>query len=416
MHGGTLSGLAVGALEHYTSCKSESHNILHLMLPTTDDELISQQLAATAASGADPHPSRPVQPSPEPPPPRPRKRTLLFLGAPTLDRINTNDLLDENAVLPSYRFLSTQSSSTSGPDWRILHRSPKRLKTGFTQNSYPSTRASTSTSTATSTSFSTGNPTPSEYVTPTVAGSSLLASQQTRPDDSFLSLDSAYTEEADTTFLDDDSTFLNPTQDPDRPPIPPLVTLTDLEDLPRPKAVAAAPSNSLRITALVAIISISEPRPVTTKFGRKAQVITLTVGDPTHAPFRIDAWLEVHPKTSDEMELRAVVRELRVQDVIVVKNLRLGVWKDIVFGTTWRVGSAGGSAVWVVHRLQCEDSEERRRWRRRWDETVLAERKVARTIEWVEDFVGVGGPMVATPGGKMLEDSMPQDTPNISFC
>jgi hypothetical protein len=373
------------------------------MPPNTEDDLISQQLAATAASDADPYPRLPVQPSPEVSSLRPRKRTLLFLGAPTLDRINTQDLLDETAIL------SAQPSSSDGPDWRVLHRSPKRLKTGFTQNFYPSTSASTSTS------LSTGNPTPSDYVTPTI-DSSLSPSQQTRPDDSFLSLDSAYTDEAETTFLDDDSTFLNPTQDPDRPPIPPLVTLTDLEDLPRPKAVAAAPKNSLRLTALVAIISISEPHPVTTKFGRKVQVITLTVGDPTHAPFRIDAWLEVHPKTVDEMELRAVVRELRVQDVIVVKNLRLGVWKDVVFGTTWRVGSAGGSAVWVVHRLQCEDAEERRRWRRRWDETVLAERKVARTIKWVEDFVGVGGPMVATPGGKMLQDVMPQDTPNISFC
>jgi len=156
---------------------------------------------------------------------------------------------------------------------------------------------------------------------------------------------------------------------------------------------------------------------VTTRFGRKVQVITLTVGDPTHAPFRIDAWLEPRPKSVDEMELRAVVKELRVQDVIVVKNLRLGVWKDLVFGATWKVGSSGGSAVWMVHRVRCEGSEERRRWRRKWDETILAERKVAKTVKWVEEFVGTG------PGigmnGRVLEDEeeMPGDTQrgDVSF-
>lgn len=111
------------------------------------------------------------------------------------------------------------------------------------------------------------------------------------------------------------------------------------------------------------------------------------------------------------MELKAVVRELRIQDVIVVKNLRLGVWNDAVFGTTWRVGSSGGTALWLVHRLRWEGSEERRRWRRRWDEAVLAERKVANTIKWVKALVGSG------PGlgmnGRVLQDEeeqLPEDT------
>jgi hypothetical protein len=369
------------------------------MMLSITDEPTDQQPATTASSSTGPYPSSLIQPPPASS--HPRKRTLLFLGAPTLDRVNSKGLLSENALLPSYRFLDLQSfSSAGGPNWRILHLSPKRLKTSFTQNSYSSTSTSLSA------------PTSCDYVTTSTADSPEHP-QQTIPDEAFLSFDSAYTEEADTTFPDDDSTFFNPTQDPDRPPIPPLVTLTDLEDLPRPKAVAAAPTNSICITSLVAILSISQPRPVTTKFGRKAQVVTLTVGDPTHAPFRIDVWLEQYPKAVDEMELRAVVRELRVQDIIVVKNLRLGIWKELVFGTTWKVGSTGGSAMWVVHRLRCEGAEERGRWKRRWDETVLAEKKVARTIKWVEDFVSVG-PM-ATRGNEMPEHAMPQDTPDASF-
>ncbi|KAA8911004.1 hypothetical protein FN846DRAFT_936932 [Sphaerosporella brunnea] len=387
------------------------------MLPITDDELVNQQLATTAASSAVPYPILPIPQSPEASSSRrSHQRTLLFLGAPTIDRISTEDLLDESVVLqlPPYRFLAPQSlsSNADGPEWRILHRSPKRLETGFTQNTYPSTRASTSASLS--------GPTPPDYA-PTTADSPEPShfSRQTGPNDSFLSFDSEYTEEFSTTLLDDCTTsFL---VDPDeRPPIPPLTTLTDLEDIPRLGAVAAAPSNSLRITSLVTVLSISQPRPVSTKFRQKAQVVTLTVGDPTRAPFRIDVWLVDNPRTVDEMELRAVVRELRVQDVIVVKNLRLAVWKDTIFANTWKVGSAGGSSVWLVYRLRCEDAEERRRWRKwRWDETVPAERKVARTIKWAENFVGVGSAAATIPtlggGGMLPEDTMPPDTPDVSF-
>ena len=159
---------------------------------------------------------------------------------------------------------------------------------------------------------------------------------------------------------------------------------------------------------------MAEPRTVSTRFGSKTQVVTLTVGDPTRAPFRIDAWLEIRPKSVDAMELKAVVRELRIQDVIVVKNLRLGVWNNAVFGTTWRVGSRGGSALWLVHRLRWGGSDERCRWRRRWDEAVLAERKVANMIKWVKALVG------SRPGlgmnGRVLreeEEQLPEDSREI---
>jgi len=190
-----------------------------------------------------------------------------------------------------------------------------------------------------------------------------------------------------------------------------LATLTDLKGLPRPRAIEAAPSNSFSITALVAVLSVAEPRTVSTRFGSKTQVVTLTVGDPTRAPFRIDAWLEIRPKSVDAMELKAVVRELRIQDVIVVKNLRLGVWNNAVFGTTWRVGSRGGSALWLVHRLRWEGSDERRRWRRRWDEAVLAERKVANMIKWVKALVG-SGPGLGMNGRVLREEEeqLPEDT------
>jgi hypothetical protein len=309
---------------------------------------------------------------------------LIFLGAPSNSFIDKDTLLDPNAALPWAPQAFDASALPAHPTWRILHHTPRRLTTGFTQNSYPSLEPDH---------------------TAGILHSYRLHSQLPSP---VLSEPSLSFDEDDTAFLttfSEDPSFLNPTQDPDRPPIPALVSLTDLEDLPRHARIALAPPNTLFITALVAVLSIAEVRTLTTKYGRKVQLVSLVVGDPTYAPFRVDIWLPLRPDTVDEMELKAVVRELRVQDVIVLKNLRLGVWKEQRFATTWRVGSSGGSAIWVVHRVWCGDAKERRKWRRRWDETMVAERKVASVVRWAQEFVEV------PPSGTSVVEEFPADTP-----
>jgi hypothetical protein len=352
---------------------------------------------------------------------------IIFMGAPSRRNIDQYPLLD--TIPPNGAFTSLCSSPTPSdsiqPNWRILHPIPKRLKSGITQYSYPPTVPTSSNpisanSTSTNFYFSYGN----HHFTPSaesIENSYRLQDSDPDPElDTFI--DGSHSNENSYSFVDDetfltgsDLSVLNQTQDPH---IPPLISLTDLEDIPAPSLVVSRPPNPLRLTALVGILSIAPPRTVKTKFGRIVQVVSLYVGDPTHAPFRIDAWLPPYPKSHDEMQLKATVQGLRVQDIIVVKNLRLGVWNEMVFGATSGVGNFGGIELWLVHRVRCIDDVERRRWRRRWDESLLAERKMAAMVNWVKDFVDpAAAPKDEMTNSKtrLLMEILPQDTPRRSY-
>jgi hypothetical protein len=175
-------------------------------------------------------------------------------------------------------------------------------------------------------------------------------------------------------------------QNPDRPPIPPLTSITDLEDLPSAAEIeAAGPHKSLPVTLLVGILEVAEPRDVSTRF-RARQVLSFTLGDPTMAPFKLDIWLPApNPQNIDDMELRAVSKDLRKGDVVIVKNCKLGVWKEEVFGTTGR-----DSKVWVMMRTRPKDWGERRRWRWKWSGGV-GEDKVQRVVDWINGAIGEEG-------------------------
>ncbi|KAI5859129.1 hypothetical protein BZA05DRAFT_22147 [Tricharina praecox] len=321
--------------------------------------------------------------------PNPRKQTIIFLGAPILDRINLEEsnLEDVDTTNPR-RPLLTAPDSTSAPKWRVLHAS-KRLKTGYTQSF-----------TADSPSASAASAEPEHSYGHTQRGD---ASDAGDDDSAFLSTASS----TFSSYLDASTILPTPSADLPLPPLPPLDSLTSLDSLPPARLISPAS----RVTLLVGIIAITPTRTITTRYRKKATVTTLTVGDFTLAPFRIDIWLPCHPQTVDEMELRAVVQELRVLDVVVVKHCRLGVFKEQIFGTAGSKG-VGGSEIWVLHRIRCVDTQERRRWKWRWGEG-LVERRLQRTAEWVTEFGG--GPEVMI-GGRGKEEEMPQDTPgNVSF-
>ena len=95
-----------------------------------------------------------------------------------------------------------------------------------------------------------------------------------------------------------------------------------------------------------------------------------------------------------EIELRAVVADLRPMDVVVVKGVQLAVFDGEVVGRMGR-----GSEMWIVQRLRTEGRVERGEWRRRW-EGGLAGEKVRECVRWAEGFMGGG-----LGGGSFLEGS-----------
>lgn len=299
---------------------------------------------------------------------RSKKRKIIFLGAPTLDRVDLQDseLEDLEAV-----DLRPDSASTSVPKWRVLHIAKQSGKAvSFTIDSAP-------------------------------------ASEDDVEQEEIQS-DAGDESTASSSYLDSTTILSSPGSDaPTQPPIPSAVSLTSVATVPPARLVTAA---TTRVTLLVGVLSIAPKRTITTRHGHRTTVTTLTVGDATFAPFNIDVWIGLHPRSVDEMRLRAIVQDLRVLDVIVVKNCRLVVYNERVFGTAGHK-AVDGSEVWVLHRVKCVDAQERRMWRRTWGDGP-AERTAERTVEWVREFGGV-------PEAEMDEggqEEMPQDTQtNISF-
>ncbi|KAI5789077.1 hypothetical protein EDC01DRAFT_125913 [Geopyxis carbonaria] len=301
--------------------------------------------------------------------------TTILLGAPILSDVdlNTLELIDYNDDGSRNAPLATPPDS-SVPTWRRIQLDPQQLKTGFTQPTLESPVRHTYEPAGTS-FLSTG------------ASTASTAADST----SFLSTGASGLSQS---FLSTASTAAPPTP-PRHPALPPLISLTELEDLPSARTVAASPPYSHRLTAIVSILSISAPRTITTRFSTTVRKLDLVVGDPTAVGFPITVW-----RPAAELEA------LRVQDVIVVRNINLKVFNSKVVGETVR-REPRPSAIVLLQRLWCVDREERRRWRRRWDEEEMAERKVKAVVKWTREFVDPPG-VRATEAEA--ESALPEDT------
>ena len=91
------------------------------MQPTDPSKLRNQFLPSSSA------PSSPLQQLVPKKHKKKRARTVFLLGPPTLDRIDLSAKdEDDDQALP-----------VNVPKWRVLHKNPKRLRSGFTQSGAP---------------------------------------------------------------------------------------------------------------------------------------------------------------------------------------------------------------------------------------------------------------------------------------
>ena len=114
------------------------------------------------------------------------------------------------------------------------------------------------------------------------------------------------------------------------------------------------------------------------------------MGDETAAGFKIDVWIPLTSTTPASRTFRETVDSLRLQDVILVENLALGVWNNKVNGATLRKDR---THIKLVYRLNRFGSRERRKWGnvnlQSGDGNPGLE-KVRRVTEWAEHFVDPG--------------------------
>ncbi|KAI9900654.1 hypothetical protein N3K66_004916 [Trichothecium roseum] len=152
--------------------------------------------------------------------------------------------------------------------------------------------------------------------------------------------------------------------DPSTLHLPPRNTqLSDLRDVPpAPRILDLAPQ-TLTLNLVLGVISISRPRAVTTRWGRALSLVELLAGDETRSGFAVSFWLGPESSTTTTTATTtattnaaaaaaavdgasADVTSLRTQDVVLVTNVALHVFRGKVYGQSLRRGLTRVRLLW----------------------------------------------------------------------
>ncbi|KAK8038006.1 hypothetical protein PG994_014773 [Apiospora phragmitis] len=162
--------------------------------------------------------------------------------------------------------------------------------------------------------------------------------------------------------------------------------LSNLSGLPNALHLKAIQPQTMSVNLIVGIISIAEPRTVTTKWGTSKTLIELLVGDETKAGFSVTFWLAANGDTESETD--ATLRDLRRRDVVLLRNVALSEFKTKVHGHSLRKGL---TKIQLLYRQRLDEEDEGGFYSIRDLSSKSATHpqllKTARVRQWVFDFV-----------------------------
>ncbi|KAI2628227.1 hypothetical protein GGS21DRAFT_248286 [Xylaria nigripes] len=187
--------------------------------------------------------------------------------------------------------------------------------------------------------------------------------------------------------------------------------LSDLGNLPDASYLLKIAPQTMTVNLIVGIISIAEPRTVQTRWGTTQSLVELLVGDETKSGFSVTFWM-----SSEASEINTLVRSLRRQDVVLLRNVALGVFMKKVHGHSLRKSY---TKVDLLHRRRIEKDDIGGIYSMKdisSTETAHPQLMKARKVrEWLIHFVGDGGASLGKRrhDGKPIRrwDLPPADTP-----
>ncbi|KAI1174338.1 hypothetical protein F4777DRAFT_554158 [Nemania sp. FL0916] len=186
--------------------------------------------------------------------------------------------------------------------------------------------------------------------------------------------------------------------------------LSDLEDLPDAKYLLSILPQTMTVNLIVGIISIAEPRTVRTRWGATESLVELLVADETKSGFTVTFWMSSKPS-----ETNALVRSLRRQDIVLIRNVALSVFMKKVHGHSLRKGQ---TTIHLLHRKRIDKDDTGGVYSMR--DVALTRRahpqlaKTRKVWDWLIQFVGDGGTSLGKrkQNGKLIRrwDLPPEDT------
>jgi hypothetical protein len=162
----------------------------------------------------------------------------------------------------------------------------------------------------------------------------------------------------------------------------------------------------------VAVIGINPIRRVTARQSKQElDILELIVGDETRTGFGVTFWLPVldeynHGRQGNSSaDFREKILGIRLRDVVLMRNVGLGSFQDLVYGQSlWR----GMTKVDLLHRQQIDSQDIQGAYSTVAIDTATREDrllcKVRNVRDWLMNFVGTKAP------GRTVGQPLPPDT------
>ncbi|KAM3453175.1 hypothetical protein MY3296_003938 [Beauveria thailandica] len=221
-----------------------------------------------------------------------------------------------------------------------------------------------------------------------------------------------------TSFLDETSflsSLTTPTagghQRPPAPNIPPAAHLSDLEDVPSAKHVISLQPQTVTLNMIVGILSIAQPRSVTTRWGTTLSLVEVLLGDDTKSGFAVTFWLAREAMAGGRECVPLLLGGLRRQDVVLLQNVALHVFRGKVYGQSLRRGQTKVHLLWSK-RMDARACYSSRVLNAAGDDAGVENPQIAKTRlvrDWVIRFVGAD-PEVRGRNKDHVWDRPPDDT------
>ncbi|KAG6001315.1 hypothetical protein E4U21_004503 [Claviceps maximensis] len=174
--------------------------------------------------------------------------------------------------------------------------------------------------------------------------------------------------------------------------------LSDLEDVPSAKKVTSLEPQTITLNIIAGVLSIAQPRTITTRWGSSLSLIELLVGDDTATGFAVTFWIP-----ADKVAESQVIT-LQRQDVVLVENVALHVFRNKVYGQSLRRGLTKLHLLWRADGTGYYSSRSLRA------KSGNPQREKTRIVkDWVIRFVGLDPQARRTRNGSSW-DRPPDDS------
>lgn len=198
----------------------------------------------------------------------------------------------------------------------------------------------------------------------------------------------------------------------DAVPFPYPRELHDIKDIPNAAYLRSIVPQTPSVTLVVAVIGINPVRRVTARQSKQElDILEIIVGDETRTGFGVTFWLPVPENqkqtNNSAAELREKILGIRPRDIVLMRNVGLSSFQDLVYGQSlWK----GMTKVELLHRQQVDSQDVQGAYSTVTIDTATREDrllyKVRNVRNWLMNFVGTK----ARYGGHSPGQPLPPDT------